>query len=198
MSHEYFTSNTIKSSTRSNFNTSNKSINPVLTYNLGVCSKNCCTNQWPVNINVTENSRIKPEQVGKGKMYSTSNLTCNDGVNNTGCVCLTKKSRQLLNKRGYVKNIPLANGLLNADNKPSGLNLANNKNISSFKSDDFAKLINTSTNNYNKNLYNETNKTNTIKSEKELARRYSMPINNNLIDFNDIENMESYSEINLY
>lgn len=85
------------------------------TYNLGACSKNCCATQWKIPFDVTENSKINLSDLNN--KYYTSNFTCNDGVNNGGCVCLTNESKNYLT--GITSKIPLNNGVLNKDNLPN-------------------------------------------------------------------------------
>jgi hypothetical protein len=58
-----------------------------------VCSKNCCTTQWNTNIDVTEKSNISVDEVIKN--YNKTNLTCNNGITNTGCVCISKDATDL-------------------------------------------------------------------------------------------------------
>ena len=88
-------------------------------YNLGVCSKNCCSTQWQVPENIREKDKIDPNEYNS--KYTTSNMTCNDGIKNTGCVCLTEESKKLLSNRGY-SNLSFGNGLLNEDDNISGMN----------------------------------------------------------------------------
>jgi hypothetical protein len=91
------------------------SYNQTKSYTLGVCSKNCCSTQWKTNIDVTERSKVKSIDVGPGKKYLTSNMTCNNGVINTGCVCISDETKKMFNNRGFVKEVPMSNGLLDAD-----------------------------------------------------------------------------------
>jgi hypothetical protein len=98
-------------------------------YKLGVCSKNCCATQWNIPIDIKEKSKVNLNDVGK--KYYTSNLTCNNGIIDTGCVCLDKKSTYMLSNRGYIKNLPNGNGLLDSDNTTSVFKIMddNKKNI---------------------------------------------------------------------
>lgn len=84
------------------------------TYNLGKCSNKCCATQWPVPDYIQSDDDID------FSLVSTSNLTCNDGVNNSACVCLSNDAKKLLDSRGSMP-IPKANGLLDQDNKKSAL-----------------------------------------------------------------------------
>jgi len=47
------------------------------------CSKNCCATEWRSDMNIV-NDGVDPEK------YQASNLNCNDGVQDTGCICLPK------------------------------------------------------------------------------------------------------------
>ena len=97
-------------------------------YNLGVCSKNCCATQWKTPINVTEKSNVDIKDIGT--KYYTSNLTCNNGKIDTGCVCLNQNSMNMLSNRGNIDNIPSGNGLLNSDNTISAFKIMDdNMNI---------------------------------------------------------------------
>jgi uncharacterized membrane protein len=58
-----------------------------------VCSKNCCSTQWTTNIDVTEKSNITVDEVNNN--YNKTNLTCNNGITNTGCVCISKEAEDL-------------------------------------------------------------------------------------------------------
>jgi hypothetical protein len=49
-----------------------------------ICSKKCCSTDWP---NTTNNS-IDPK-IDMNK-YLPTNLNCNDGIHDTGCVCKKK------------------------------------------------------------------------------------------------------------
>ena len=49
-----------------------------------ICSKKCCSTQWP---NTTNNS-IDPN-IDMNK-YLPTNLNCNDGIHDTGCICKKK------------------------------------------------------------------------------------------------------------
>jgi len=62
--------------------------------NYNMCSPSCCSKQWPVPFALEDNKLVK-----KGK-YVASSYTCNDGWNNSGCVCLEPKQADFLNRRG--------------------------------------------------------------------------------------------------
>jgi hypothetical protein len=50
-----------------------------------ICSKNCCSTQWPTSIS----TRIKDPKIDMNE-YLPTNLNCNDGINDTGCICKKK------------------------------------------------------------------------------------------------------------
>jgi len=58
--------------------------NNILT-SIGICSKKCCPDYY--NDNIVDN-RIKEGDIGT--KYLTTSFSCNDGVRNSGCVCLNK------------------------------------------------------------------------------------------------------------
>ena len=45
-----------------------------------ICSKECCSTQWPTSVD------IKDPNIDM-KDYLPTNLNCNDGIHDTGCVC---------------------------------------------------------------------------------------------------------------
>ena len=51
---------------------------------IGVCSKSCCPNYY-------SDSLFNDIGFDKSK-YTTSNLTCRDGVRDVGCICLNKQN----------------------------------------------------------------------------------------------------------
>lgn len=161
-------------------------------YTLGVCSKNCCATQWPVPINLTEKSKVTPDMVGKNKKYSTSNLTCNNGVINTGCLCLTNESKALLGNRGYADKLPMSNGLLDEDHRigafkimeditPRPVNVLGETTelTGTGKVMTIGKIEN--------KFDNKVDKYKTVQSEEELSNMFSMPVNSNIIMYNNQE-----------
>lgn len=50
-----------------------------------ICSKKCCSTTWPTPININD-KRINDTDIGT--KYQASNINCNDGINDTGCVCV--------------------------------------------------------------------------------------------------------------
>lgn len=69
----------------SNIKEDNKILNSI-----GICSKKCCPDYY--------NDNIKDSRYNKNKYLNTS-FSCNDGVRNSGCVCLNKK---LSNKKNFL------------------------------------------------------------------------------------------------
>ncbi len=53
---------------------------------IGICSQKCCPDYYYNNI---KDDRIKDGDIGE--KYLTTSFSCNDGVRNSGCVCLNKK-----------------------------------------------------------------------------------------------------------
>ena len=50
-----------------------------------VCSKDCCSTQWPIS----EKIQIKDPKINMEE-YLPTNLNCNNGINDTGCICKKK------------------------------------------------------------------------------------------------------------
>jgi hypothetical protein len=50
-----------------------------------VCSKSCCSTQWPTS----ESTYVKDPKIDMNE-YLPTNLNCNDGINDTGCICQKK------------------------------------------------------------------------------------------------------------
>jgi hypothetical protein len=50
-----------------------------------VCSKNCCSTQWPTS----KSTQIKDPNIDM-RDYLPTNLNCNDGIHDTGCICKKK------------------------------------------------------------------------------------------------------------
>ena len=66
-------------------------------YTLGQnqCSAACCTNQWPVPFEL-------PEMLcaGNKSEFVPSGYYCNDGINNSGCLCMKKDQANFLQSHG--------------------------------------------------------------------------------------------------
>lgn len=69
--------------------------------NIGICSKRCCSNDWPGSIGRFSDKRVKESEVGKS--IFTSNITCRDNQVGTGCTCLTSRAKNVLSNRGIFK-----------------------------------------------------------------------------------------------
>jgi len=159
-------------------------------YNLGVCSKNCCTTQWPVPIDLTEDSNVKLNEVGT--KYFTTNMTCNNGVTNTGCVCLTDKSKKFLAKGGFEKDFPTGNGLFEQDNRISAFKIMEDKTprpvnvlgqTTELTGSPKDKYIVKGKDEYK--FEDRINSHRSIESDGEIAGKYSLPINNNIIEWDN-------------
>lgn len=50
-----------------------------------ICSKKCCSTQWPTS----KNTQIIDSRINEND-YLPTNLNCNDGINDTGCICQPK------------------------------------------------------------------------------------------------------------
>ena len=77
----YYILFTIEIENFSNINDNNKILSSI-----GICSKKCCPDYYNNNI---VDERIKDGDIGN--KYLTTSFSCNDGVRNSGCVCLHKK-----------------------------------------------------------------------------------------------------------
>ena len=156
-----------------------------ISYNLGICSKDCCSTQWPVPINQTAKSTMRSKYI-KSK-YITSNLTCNNGIKDTDCVCLTKESKKLLSNRGYVKQLPMGNGLLDSDNKQSVWQIMDNKIDKPLELGQTTQL----TGNPKQQtiisgiIKDKTLKQSLIQDEKDITMNYTIPIDNNVINWDN-------------
>ena len=50
-----------------------------------VCSKDCCSTQWPISDKI----HVKDPKINMND-YLPTNLNCNNGINDTGCICKKK------------------------------------------------------------------------------------------------------------
>lgn len=50
-----------------------------------VCSKNCCSTQWPT----PQPMQVEYQKIDMNE-YLPTNLNCNDGIHDTGCMCKKK------------------------------------------------------------------------------------------------------------
>lgn len=60
------------------------------------CSKSCCTEQYPLPFELPDDKLVK----ASGLDYVQTSYTCNNGFQDTGCVCMTKKQAEFLGSRG--------------------------------------------------------------------------------------------------
>ncbi len=61
-----------------------------------LCSKSCCIPQYPLPFDLPEDELLKNSNIE----YVQSNYTCNNGFQDTGCLCMTKEQSHFLNSRG--------------------------------------------------------------------------------------------------
>lgn len=152
-------------------------------YNLGVCSKNCCSTQWPIPIDVTEDSGISIKDAQK---YLTSNITCNNGVTNTGCVCLTEQSKNLLEKGGYVKDLPADNaGLLLADNSISAFKIIEDQTPRPVNVIGQTTELTGSKSNTITGKDEHMDQYRYVNDEVDISKQFSLPVNSNIIMFDN-------------
>ena len=64
--------------------------------NWNMCSKSCCSVQYPPSFSVTPDDYV----LMSDEDYVPSNYTCNNGWQDSGCLCLTKEQALHLNRRG--------------------------------------------------------------------------------------------------
>lgn len=69
-------------------------IDESLSFNL--CSKNCCSAQWPVPFSMQPDDFV----LRSGEEFVPTSYKCNNGFQDSGCVCMTKKQSLFLNNRG--------------------------------------------------------------------------------------------------
>lgn len=50
-----------------------------------ICSKKCCSTTWRSPVEIKDN-RINDKDIGT--KYTSSNINCNDGIRDTGCICV--------------------------------------------------------------------------------------------------------------
>ena len=61
-----------------------------------LCSKSCCAQQYPLPFDLPDDLLIR----NSGVKYVSTNYTCNNGFQDTGCVCMTEEQLNFLSKRG--------------------------------------------------------------------------------------------------
>lgn len=64
--------------------------------NHNICSKSCCSMQYPTPFLITSN-RFSGKNSEK---YVSSNYTCRNSYQDTGCLCMTKNQKRILETRG--------------------------------------------------------------------------------------------------
>lgn len=152
-------------------------------YNLGVCSKNCCSTQWPIPIDVTEDSGISIKDAQK---YLTSNITCNNGVTNTGCVCLTEQTKNMFEKGGYVKDLPTDNkGLLLADNSISAFKIIEDQTPRPVNVIGQTTELTGSKSDTIVGKDEHIDRYRYVNDEIDISTQFSMPVNSNIITFDN-------------
>lgn len=62
--------------------------------NHNLCSKSCCSMQYPTPFLITTE---RPKNIEK---YVSSNYTCRNSYQDTGCLCMTKNQKRILETRG--------------------------------------------------------------------------------------------------
>lgn len=65
--------------------------------NYNQCSMACCSAQWPVPFKVPVDESIEAH----ADDFVPTNYYCNNGWQNSGCVCMTKEQSQFLDSRGH-------------------------------------------------------------------------------------------------
>lgn len=74
--------------------------NSGLLFSNNKCCKSCCKNLWPLPFDVNDCKTCKDGD----EKYVSSNYTC-QGENGSGCVCVTEREANLLDRRGNNKQI---------------------------------------------------------------------------------------------
>jgi hypothetical protein len=64
--------------------------------NFNLCSKSCCAPQYPPPFDVPEDHFVANSKDN----FVTNNYTCNNGMQDTGCLCMTKEQANFQNSRG--------------------------------------------------------------------------------------------------
>jgi hypothetical protein len=67
-----------------------------LSTSFNMCSKSCCSSQWPVPFSLTPDDFV----LMSDKEFVASPYTCNNGWQDAGCLCLTKEQSRFLRHRG--------------------------------------------------------------------------------------------------
>lgn len=64
--------------------------------NFNMCSKSCCSRQYAPPFSVPSDPMVK----NSNTKFVPNNYMCNDGWNDSGCLCLTETQSEFLNSRG--------------------------------------------------------------------------------------------------
>lgn len=62
------------------------------------CSMACCSDQWPVPFKLASDNEICKSE------YVSNSYFCNDGVHNSGCLCMSEKQSDFIRSRGNNAN----------------------------------------------------------------------------------------------
>lgn len=73
----------------------NDSLNSDYTMSFKKCNSSCCSDQWPVPFKINDDLLCNSEDE-----FVPTSYYCNDGFQNSGCLCMTKKQSDFLNSRG--------------------------------------------------------------------------------------------------
>lgn len=61
-----------------------------------LCSKSCCSPQWPLPFSLQTDKMVCDSKDD----FIPSNITCNNGWQDTGCLCMSKEQAKFLSDRG--------------------------------------------------------------------------------------------------
>jgi hypothetical protein len=61
-----------------------------------MCSKSCCSPQYPLPFSIDSDKMLCNSE----EKYISSSYTCNNGWQDTGCLCMTKEQANFLGSRG--------------------------------------------------------------------------------------------------
>lgn len=69
---------------------------PGLSLSNAMCSKSCCSPQYPIPFSLPTDKMV----CESNEKYVPSGITCNNGWQDTGCLCMTEKQAVFLATRG--------------------------------------------------------------------------------------------------
>jgi hypothetical protein len=78
------------------FDVLNDGANGNMGMGFNLCSKSCCSTQYPPPFGLP----VDPLVCGSKKEFLPSIYTCNNGWQDSGCLCVTKEQTEFLNSRG--------------------------------------------------------------------------------------------------